>query len=356
MSLGLGELVGDGVADGGTKTKDCVLAGVAVVLGNMLIVGEGGAVGGSKEVDGVTAGDDELPGNMLVVGAELGVPGLVPVGETEGVSVVVTVRVPVTVGVNVGVPVGETEGVRLVVTVGVPETDGVKLGVPVGETDGVSVVVTVGVPVSDGVKLGVPVGVGVGVGVGEGQAPSGTTATADDAEHWITRTELKPAPLLHSGTRIAPSVDRTASIVGLIKEASVPSPSPFDMVPLPASVLTAPSSVTARTRWPNVSPTTRTPRAAHHTMPRGFQNSAFVPMPSLKSGAPAVRPASVVTVAVDTSTTRTRCDAASVTYSVPPTSARPDGPLSCAPTPTPSAVPAVPHVPAKVVVVDVANV
>jgi hypothetical protein len=326
----------------------------------------------------VTESVAELDSDALRVDVDDGVSDEVPVSDL----------VPAPVFVCEGDAVGIAAPLADVVALALDESAGESVGVAVGDAptaagvgvgEAMAAAVAGGDTVSDGVgggvddsePLGVGVAEGVSLGIGElvgdggkvtetvaGFAQPASSATAGSTEQFSRRTSLKPAPLLHSGTRIAPSVGRIVSMFGLIKDASGPSPSPFDMVPLPASVLTLPQSVTARTRAPNVSLTTRTPRAAHHVMPRGVLKSALVPTPSLKPGAPAapLGPASVVTVAVDTSIARTRCDVASVTYSMLPTSARPDGLLSFAPTPTPSAVPAEPHVPAKVVVIDVANV
>jgi hypothetical protein len=102
--------------------------------------------------------------------------------------------------------------------------------------------------------------VGDAITVAEGVAGSAqpaSSAAEGTAEQLTRRTALKPAPLLQSATKIAPSVCRTARRFGLVKDASVPRPSPLDMVPLPASVLTLAQSDTARTRKLYWSLTTR---------------------------------------------------------------------------------------------------
>jgi hypothetical protein len=130
----------------------------------------------------------------------------------------------------------------------------------------------------------------------------------------MMRTRL-PVSVPSSGTMIAPSLGRTASILGTLKDAPAPSPSTLSALPLPASVLTAPPSVTARMRWFRLSLTRRTLRSADHAMPRGPLNRAVIPTPSFAplTMVAFLKPASVVTAAESTSIARMRLENVSAT-------------------------------------------
>jgi hypothetical protein len=105
----------------------------------------------------------------------------------------------------------------------------------------------------------------------------------------------------------------TATPEGLKKEAATPAPSANAPTPLPASVLTTPPGVTARTRWLFVSATNKVPPEPTAT-PEGEKKEAPVPVPSANAGDPL--PASVLTTPPGV-TARTRLLNVSATNTVP---------------------------------------
>jgi hypothetical protein len=92
--------------------------------------------------------------------------------------------------------------------------------------------------------------------------------------------------LASSATSTAP-LGSTATPSGEEKAAAVPMASANAAAPLPASVVTTPPGVTARTRWLAASATTALPLASTAT-PAGLLNCALVPAPLAK--APQAKP------------------------------------------------------------------
>ena len=117
--------------------------------------------------------------------------------------------------------------------------------------------------------------------------------------------------LAESATRVVAALRPTAELL-VCSEVLPPKPSRQAYVPLPASVLTAPSSVTARRN--TVSVTTRCP-AGESARPRGLKKAALVPTPSTAAPHAPTVPASVVTAPLLTATARTTQLVVSVTYS-----------------------------------------
>ena len=73
----------------------------------------------------------------------------------------------------------------------------------------------------------------------------------------------------------------------------MPSRSPNEAAPEPATVVTSPDEEIFRTRWPPNSPTYKLEVTVSNDMPKGLLNLAAVPCPS--SHPPVALPASVVT-------------------------------------------------------------
>jgi hypothetical protein len=184
----------------------------------------------------------------------------VPVFEALAPDVNDAVGVPETELECEGVNDGVNDGVVLDVADGVCELLGVREPLGVSETVGVPVSERVGdaevleVRVGDGeietVALGVALALAVEVrlAIGTGHALTTTGAPRVLAEQLTRRIRLPSNKFCgHSGTKMAPSA-RTESSCGDTNDAALPTPSPLVRDKLPASVLTFPSSVIARTK------------------------------------------------------------------------------------------------------------
>ena len=169
---------------------------------------------------------------------------------------------------------------------------------------------------------------------------------AAEARGYTARRRWPPS----SATSSAPPPRASqASLAGPLKVAASPSPSRWPAPLLPASVLTASDArSSARTRLLPESATKSAPPEGDSATPRGCQKKAPLPTPSKKSGCGA--PASVLTTPPGV-TARSLWFCVSATYTVPaaPSTATPSGALKAAPAPAPSAKAAAP-LPASVLV------
>ncbi len=180
----------------------------------------------------------------------------VPVFEALAPDVNDAVGVPETELECEGVNDGVNDGVVLDVADGVCELLGVReplgvsenVGVPVSERVGDAEVLEVRVGDGEFETVALCVAVEVRLAIGTGQALTTTGAPRVLAEQFTRRIRLPSNTFCgHSGTKMAPSA-RTERSCGDTNEAAVPAPSPLVRDKLPASVLTFPSSVIARTK------------------------------------------------------------------------------------------------------------
>mmetsp|Transcript_5203 Transcript_5203/g.15363 ORF Transcript_5203/g.15363 Transcript_5203/m.15363 type:complete len:208 (-) Transcript_5203:186-809(-) len=142
--------------------------------------------------------------------------------------------------------------------------------------------------------------------------------------------------------------------IGAWNRAVLPAPSVPPLLPHPASVVTAPFNTSTRRTLSLPQSATKSARPSGlRARPYGYWNRAASPTPSMLPWP--TPPASVVTAPLATSTRRILALPVSATKSVPPSGlrARYVGPLKCAATPTPLALPLEP-LPARVVSAPVA--
>ncbi len=158
-------------------------------------------------------------------------------GDVDGDAAALPVLDGLEPGLGDLVPLGVTLWVR----------DGVTARDDVPDDDFVGVVLFVALRVLLALEDSVDEEVGLWLGVATGHALTTTGVLEDGTEQLTRRIRFPSLYVDHSGTNTAPSV-RTDNNIGETNEAAVPTPSPLDRDMFPASVLTFPSSVIARTR------------------------------------------------------------------------------------------------------------